>query len=169
MERAISVTKFNSYIKQIFDSEELLHNISIVGEVFGVSLSRNVIYFSLKDENASLSCVSFYPNLIEHIIEGQKVIITGSPNYYQKTGKLNFNVIKVESIGQGKLYEEFLKLKKCEHHGISRFDHSLKVSYKAYKFAKKNNLDYKAVAVGGLLHDFFIDENVGLKEKFLFQ
>lgn len=63
--------------------------------------------------------------------------------------------------------EEFLKLKKCEHHGISRFDHSLKVSYKAYKFAKKNGLDYKAVAVGGLLHDFFIEENVGLKDKFL--
>ena len=61
--------------------------------------------------------------------------------------------------------EEFLKLKKCEHHGISRFDHSLKVSYKAYKFAKKNNLDYKAVAVGGLLHDFFTDENVNLKDK----
>ncbi len=63
--------------------------------------------------------------------------------------------------------EEFLKLKKCEHHGISRFDHSLKVSYNAYKFAKKNNLDYKAVAVGGLLHDFFLDENVNLKDKFL--
>ena len=63
--------------------------------------------------------------------------------------------------------EEFLKLKKCEHHGISRFEHSLKVSYKAYKFAKKNNLDYKAVAVGGLLHDFFTDENVGLKDRFL--
>ena len=63
--------------------------------------------------------------------------------------------------------EEFLKLKKCEHHGISRFDHSLKVSYKAYKFAKKNNFDYKAVAIGGLLHDFFLDENVGLKDKLL--
>ena len=29
--------------------------------------------------------------------------------------------------------EEFLNLKKCEHHGITRFDHSLKVSYQAYK------------------------------------
>lgn len=39
--------------------------------------------------------------------------------------------------------KEFLKLKNCEHHGISRYDHSLKVSYKAYKYAKKHNLDYK--------------------------
>ena len=63
--------------------------------------------------------------------------------------------------------EEFLKLKNCEHHGISRFDHSLKVSYQAYKFAKKHNFDYKSVAIGGLLHDFFNDENVNLKEKFI--
>ncbi len=61
--------------------------------------------------------------------------------------------------------EEFLKLKKCEHHGISRFDHSLKVSYYAYKFAKKFKFDYKSVAIGGLLHDFFLDENMNLKDK----
>ena len=62
---------------------------------------------------------------------------------------------------------DFLKLKKCEHHGISRFDHSLKVSYQAYKFAKKHNMDYHSVAIGGLLHDFFDSENVSLKEKLI--
>ncbi len=60
----------------------------------------------------------------------------------------------------------FLKLKNCEHHGITRFEHSLKVSYNAYKFAKRFNLDYKSVAIGGLLHDFFLDENVKLKDRF---
>jgi len=63
--------------------------------------------------------------------------------------------------------EEFLKLKVCEHHGITRFEHSLKVSYGAYKYAKKHNLDYKEVAVGGLLHDFFQDENNNIKDKFI--
>lgn len=62
---------------------------------------------------------------------------------------------------------KFLKLKKCEHHGISRYEHSVKVSYNAYKFAKKHGLDYKEVAVGGLLHDFFLDENYGIKERFI--
>lgn len=119
MEQAISVTKFNTYIKQIFDSEELLHNISIVGEVFGVSFSRNVIYFSLKDETSSLSCVCFYPNFITQIVEGNKVIVTGSPNYYTKAGKFNFNVVRVEKLGQGKLFEEFLRLKqKLEEEGL---------------------------------------------------
>ena len=57
--QAISVSQLGNYIKNIFDAEELLHNIPVVGEVFGVSLSRNVIYFSLKDENATLQCVCF--------------------------------------------------------------------------------------------------------------
>ncbi len=124
MQEAITVSKLNTYIKQIFDAEELLHNISVVGEVFGVSLSRNVIYFSLKDENATLSCVCFYPNFISNIIEGDKIIVTGSPNYYIKGGKLNFNVNKVEKVGQGKLYEEFLKLKqKLQDEGLFDLSH----------------------------------------------
>ncbi len=52
--------------------------------------------------------------------------------------------------------EEFLKIKKIEHHGITRFEHSLKVSYYSYKVAKVLGLDYKETAIGGLLHDFFI-------------
>ena len=125
MIQAISVSKLNTYIKQIFDAEELLHNIAVVGEVFGVSTSRNVIYFSLKDENATLPCVCFYPNYIDFIKEGNKVIVTGSPNFYIKGGKLSFNVVKVENVGQGKLYEEFIKLKqKLADEGL--FDQSHK-------------------------------------------
>lgn len=62
--------------------------------------------------------------------------------------------------------EEFMKIKKIEHHGISRFDHSLKVSYYSYKIAKALHLDYEQTAVGGLLHDFFLSpENRTQKER----
>lgn len=122
--QAISVSQLGNYIKNIFDAEELLHNIPVVGEVFGVSLSRNVIYFSLKDENATLQCVCFYPALADLIEEGAKIIATGSPNYYVKGGRLNFNVIKVERAGIGKLYEEFLKMKeKLEKEGLFDITH----------------------------------------------
>lgn len=64
--------------------------------------------------------------------------------------------------------EEFLKTKKIEHHGISRFDHSLKVSYYSYKIAKLLRLDYEQTAVGGLLHDFFISpEDRTTKDRFV--
>lgn len=51
---------------------------------------------------------------------------------------------------------EFLKIRQIEHHGISRYDHSLKVSYYSYKLAKALHLDYEQTAIGGLLHDFFL-------------
>ena len=115
----MTVSQLNGYIKNIFDAEELLHNIPVVGEVFGVSTSRQITYFSLKDENATISCVCFYPAIASLIQEGKRVIITGSPNYYVKGGKLSFNVTRVEELGQGKLYEEFLKLKaKLEMEGL---------------------------------------------------
>ena len=51
---------------------------------------------------------------------------------------------------------EFLKRKKFHHHeNESVYDHSMAVSYSAYKYAKKHKLDYKSVAIGGLLHDFY--------------
>ena len=33
----LTVSKFNTIVRDIFNSEELLHNIQIVGEVFGIS------------------------------------------------------------------------------------------------------------------------------------
>ena len=35
------------------------------------------------------------------------------------------------------------------------YDHVLRVSYDCYKIGKKLKLDYKALAIAGLLHDFY--------------
>lgn len=57
--------------------------------------------------------------------------------------------------------EEFNKLKDITHHGITRYDHSLRVSYLSYKVCKLLRLNYKEVTEAALLHDFFIDEVEG--------
>ncbi len=58
------------------------------------------------------------------------------------------------------LYDDkFNELKKIEHHGVTRYDHSVKISYCAYKIAKAIRLNYKNVARGGLLHDFFLSDH----------
>ena len=63
--------------------------------------------------------------------------------------------------------DEFLKIKQIEHHGISRYDHSLKVSYYSYRIAKALHLDYEQTAIGGLLHDFFLSpEDRTQKDRF---
>ena len=54
--------------------------------------------------------------------------------------------------------QEFLKLGKKTHHGITRFDHSLRVATYTYKVTKFLGLNYVDATRGALLHDFFIDE-----------
>lgn len=64
--------------------------------------------------------------------------------------------------------KQFNKIKEIEHHGISRLDHSVKVSYYSYKIAKTLHLDYIETARGGLLHDFFLSPvNRTNKDRFI--
>ena len=41
------------------------------------------------------------------------------------------------------------------HSNVTCLDHSLHVSYKAFRTCKRLGLDYKSAARGALLHDFF--------------
>ena len=59
--------------------------------------------------------------------------------------------------------DKFKKTNDCKHHGLTRMEHSIKVSYYSYKISKKLKLDYKATARAGLLHDFFINEDIEQK------
>lgn len=64
--------------------------------------------------------------------------------------------------------KEFKKLYNIEHHGISRWEHLIKISYHSYVIAKRLNMDYKSVARGALLHDFYLDgDERSKKKKFL--
>ena len=119
-ENVISVSQFSNYIKQIFMSEELLHNILIYGEISDIKVSRNIAYFNIKDEEALLVCVKFGIGDEEVLPkEGDLVLVRGSPNYYIKGGKFSFNVISIQPYGQGLLYQQFLEMKnKLEKEGL---------------------------------------------------
>lgn len=54
--------------------------------------------------------------------------------------------------------QEFLKTKEKAHHGITRYEHLVRVSYYSYLISKILRLNYKETARAALLHDFFIDE-----------
>ena len=56
------------------------------------------------------------------------------------------------------LDNEFKKIDKCVHHGLSRLDHSCRVSYYSYKVTKALKLNYVDTARAGLLHDFFLNK-----------
>lgn len=54
--------------------------------------------------------------------------------------------------------EEFNKIKSIEHHGTTRYLHSVRVSYYSYKISKALHLSYEDTARAGLLHDFFLSK-----------
>lgn len=50
------------------------------------------------------------------------------------------------------------------HIHTTRLRHCLFVSYMSYKIAKAHDLDYKAVARAGLLHDFFLEDRQEIED-----
>lgn len=54
--------------------------------------------------------------------------------------------------------KEFQRLKDIKHHGITRYNHLLRVSYLTYKVTKRLGLRYVEATRGALLHDFFFYE-----------
>lgn len=133
-ELVLSVTQISTYIKNIFETEEMLINVKVSGEITNLKPSQRAIYFDIKDENAALPCVCFDSYLMQGFNFGDKVVVTGRPNYYAKTGKLSFIVSKIENFGVGDLHRQYLMLKeKLAKEGL--FDERFKKPLP--KFVKK--------------------------------
>lgn len=54
--------------------------------------------------------------------------------------------------------KKYLLLNQESHHGLTRLEHSLRVSRNVYKVSKKLGLDYVSATRAALLHDFFFNE-----------
>ena len=125
MENYLSVAQVNSYIRNIFEAEIMLHNICVYGEVSSYNISNGIAYFNLKDDNNLLPCVLFNAKRFEPAKIGDMILATGSISYYAKGGRISFNAVKIAPYGKGILYEKFLELKnKLEKLGY--FDESIK-------------------------------------------
>lgn len=118
----LKVSQLSKYIENLVKRDSFLSNISIEGEVSNLSLLSNLIFFDLKDEFASLSCIVFssnYFDIASKLKEGKKIIASGSISIYEKSSKYQLVVREVDDIGQGKIYEEYIKLKnKLDKEGL---------------------------------------------------
>lgn len=56
---------------------------------------------------------------------------------------------------------DYKKLYNESHHGITRMEHTMRVSKYVYKISKKMNMDYISATRAALLHDFFINTDFG--------
>ena len=115
--KIFSVSQVNRLIKDIIDNEVILEDIMVTGELSSFSITRNIAYFTLKDNDNLLSCVQF--NAKQDFKIGDMVQCRGNVKYYPKGGKITFNTLSIETCGQGELYQQFLKLKaKLESEGL---------------------------------------------------
>lgn len=65
-----------------------------------------------------------------------------------------------ESIADEIIYtDKYQSLKSENHHGLSRYDHSMRVARNTYKISKKFKMDYVSATRGALLHDYFTDDD----------
>ena len=122
--KVYTVSQINKIIKNLIDNEVILEDILITGELSSFSISRNIAYFTLKDNDNLLNCIQFQAHSEFQI--GDSVQCRGNVKYYPKGGKLTFTALSIEKCGQGELYQQFLKMKqKLQDEGL--FDESHKI------------------------------------------
>lgn len=115
MKNIYSVGQVNTYIKNMFAQDFMLNRISIKGEVSNCKYhTSGHIYFTLKDAAGTISAIMFAGNrrgLKFTMKEGDKVIVTGSVEVYERDGKYQLYAREIELDGEGNLYLKFEALK----------------------------------------------------------
>ena len=110
-----SVGQINNYIKNMFSQDFMLRNISVKGEISNCKYhTSGHIYFTIKDAAGTISAIMFAGSrrgLGFTMKEGDKVIVTGSVEVYEKTGSYQLYARQIELDGAGNLYLQFEKLK----------------------------------------------------------
>lgn len=133
--RIYSVGQVNTYIKNMFSQDFMLNRISIKGEVSNCKYhTSGHIYFSLKDETGTLSCVMFAgqrKGLGFAMKNGDKVVAEGSVSVYERDGKYQLYARSITLEGAGLLYERYLALKK-ELEEMGMFSQEYKQPIPAY-------------------------------------
>lgn len=117
----LSVSELTQDIKSLLEGHFL--DIKVQGEASNVGQSNNGhIYFTLKDENAQLSCViwsSVARSLGTDLVDGQQIVAGGDIQVYPPHGKYQLIVRSVKQAGIGALQEAYEKLKaKLKQEGL---------------------------------------------------
>ena len=113
---AMSVSQLNNYVKDLLDDDRMLSDTEVVGEIsnFKHYLSGGHMYFTLKDEKASVAAV-MYKNANQYLSflpsDGMKVKVRGSVSVYPQSGKYQIYVREMLPDGEGALYKQYELLK----------------------------------------------------------
>lgn len=116
MSKIYSVGQVNQYIRNMFQSDFLLNQISVQGEVSNCKYhSSGHIYFTLKDKDGTLQAIMFAGNraagLKFKLTDGMQIVASGNVAIFERDGKYQLYARQIEQAGLGVRYEQFLMLK----------------------------------------------------------
>ena len=115
-QQVLSITQINEYIRGKMDSDQLLNQVAVRGEISNYKLyPSGHHYFTLKDEGAALKCVMFKGNAMRLRFRpenGMKVIAMGKISVFPRDGAYQLYCTNMAMDGVGDLYTAFEQLKK---------------------------------------------------------
>ena len=115
--RALYVRQLNLYVKSLLEGDARLRSVAVTGELsnFKDHYASGHLYFTLKDEAASVRCVmfrSFASRLSFRPKDGDAVVLVGRVSLYEKDGQYQFYAEEMFPAGAGTLAMQFEETKK---------------------------------------------------------
>jgi len=112
---SLSVSQITRYLRELFESDEILQDIWVQGEISNLSRpASGHVYFTLKDPYSALKCVVWKMTAMRlplTLQSGMAIEAHGSIGIYERDGQYQLYVDAVRLTGEGALYQEFLRLK----------------------------------------------------------
>ena len=114
-QQVLSISQINEYIRTIMDSDGLLGNVAVRGEISNYKMyPSGHHYFTLKDEGGALKCVMFKGNAMRLRFRpdnGMQVIAMGRISVYPRDGAYQLYCTAMAVDGVGDLHTAFEQLK----------------------------------------------------------
>lgn len=111
----LTVSQLTFHIRKQLEDDPTLQDVWVDGEISNLSKpASGHIYFTLKDKNASLRCVIWKLDagrLRVNLQDGMAVEVHGRITVYEPQGQYQLIVNLVQPKGEGRLYQEFMRLK----------------------------------------------------------
>ena len=112
---AFSVTELTAYIRQLFELDDILGRLRVLGELSNFRRHHSGhCYFTIKDTGASLRCVMFRSRAMGLKFipkDGMQVRLTGKVSVYERDGNYQLYVDSMQPEGLGDLSVAFAKLR----------------------------------------------------------
>ncbi len=124
-----TVSELNEYVDLMLSRDPFVGELTVTGEISAFKRhTSGHLYFTLKDDAASVRCVMFRPNALRLSFfpkDGMSVRIEGRAGLFGRDGSFQVYAERMEKTGDGALYQKFLALRE-ELKGRGWFDESLK-------------------------------------------